>query len=152
MSTLHSKSKRLTRGWGTFARLHERVQSQVEQQMLVEHGISIREYSLLQVLSRQHNGTGGHLQMRQVSDAVMLSQSATTRLVTRMEKRGLLERCLCPIDRRGIYTNVTPEGFALLKAARPTHDAALEKALEEARREPQFRLVLEALEDIPTDA
>ncbi|MFD7097806.1 MarR family winged helix-turn-helix transcriptional regulator, partial [Streptomyces xanthophaeus] len=44
-------------------------------------------------------------------------QSATTRLVTRLEDRGLLERYLCPTDRRGIYTNVTAAGLKLLDEA-----------------------------------
>jgi DNA-binding MarR family transcriptional regulator len=71
--------------------------------------------------SRQHDGEGGHLQMRQVADSVVLSQSATTRLVTRLEDRGLLSRYLCPTDRRGIYTDVTDDGLRLLEEARPTH-------------------------------
>lgn len=60
--------------------------------------------------------------MKQVADAVVLSQSATTRLVTRLEDRGLLTRHLCDTDRRGIYTDVTESGLALLAEARPTND------------------------------
>lgn len=45
--------------------------------------------------------------MNQLANAVVLSQSATTRLVTRLEDRGLLARYLCADDRRGIYTEVT---------------------------------------------
>jgi len=84
--------------------------------------------------------------MKQVADAVVLSQSATTRLVTRLEEQGLLSRCFCPTDRRGIYTNVTEKGFAMLKAARPTHDAALSEALEQANRDPQLKPFVKALE------
>ncbi|MFB7757612.1 hypothetical protein ACFC18_49935, partial [Streptomyces sp. NPDC056121] len=43
-----------------------------------------RDYSLLDVLSRQHDGEGEHLQMKQVADTVVLSQSTTTRLVARL--------------------------------------------------------------------
>ena len=107
--------------------------------------MSVREYSLLDVLSRQHSGAGGHLQMKQVADAVVLSQSATTRLVTRLEDRGLLTRYLCPTDRRGIYTDVSDEGLALLEAARPTNDAALREALDEAAREPDLVPLVDAV-------
>ncbi len=86
------------------ALLHGRIEAHIERALQTKHDLSVREYSLLDVLSRQHDGEGGHLQMKQVADAVVLSQSATTRLVTRLEDRGLLARYLCPTDRRGIYT------------------------------------------------
>lgn len=76
--------------------------------------------------------------MKQVADAVVLSQSATTRLVTRLEDRGLLARYLCPTDRRGIYTNVTQAGLALLEKARPTNDSALREALDAAAKTPTW--------------
>ncbi|MGW4730090.1 MarR family winged helix-turn-helix transcriptional regulator [Streptomyces shenzhenensis] len=135
----------LAQGWCALSLLHGRIETHIERALQAGHGLSVREYSLLDVLSRQHDGDGGHLQMKQVADAVVLSQSATTRLVTRLEDRGLLERYLCPTDRRGIYTNVTEAGLALLTEARPTNDAALREALDEAatRRElaPLVRVV-----------
>ncbi|MGW3729567.1 MarR family winged helix-turn-helix transcriptional regulator [Streptomyces sp. F001] len=128
----------LAQGWYALSLLHGRIESHVERALQAEHGLSVREYSLLDVLSRQHDGDGGHLQMKQVADAVVLSQSATTRLVTRLEDRGLLSRYLCPTDRRGIYTNVSDEGLALLEAARPTHNEALREAFEAAASEPDL--------------
>jgi DNA-binding MarR family transcriptional regulator len=128
----------LAQGWCALSLLHGRIEAHIERALQAGHDLSVREYSLLDVLGRQHDGEGGHLQMKQVADAVVLSQSATTRLVTRLEDRGLLERYLCPTDRRGIYTNVTPAGFELLKAARPTNDTALREALDEAATHPEL--------------
>ncbi|MER5526187.1 MarR family transcriptional regulator [Streptomyces sp. NPDC002677] len=128
----------LAQGWCALSLLHGRIESHVERALQAGHGLSVREYSLLDVLSRQHDGDGGHLQMKQVADAVVLSQSATTRLVTRLEDRGLLSRYLCPTDRRGIYTNVSDEGLALLAAARPTNNEALREALDAAASEPDL--------------
>ncbi len=124
----------LAHSWSALAALHGRIESTIERDLQRDHDLSVREFSLLDVLSRQNNDEGGHLQMGQVADAVVLSQSATTRLVTRLENRDLLTRYLCPTDRRGIYTDVTPAGIALLKKARPTHDAALRRALDEAEQ------------------
>jgi DNA-binding MarR family transcriptional regulator len=136
----------LATGWLSLSALHDRIEARVERALQAAHGLSAREYSLLEVLSRQHDGEGGHLQMGQVSASVVLSQSATTRLVTRLEDRGLLSRYLCPTDRRGIYTDVTQAGFALLEAARPTHGTAMRAALDEARHEPELRPLVEAVE------
>ncbi|MGW1177003.1 MarR family winged helix-turn-helix transcriptional regulator [Kitasatospora sp. NPDC002543] len=136
----------LANGWGALSLLHGRIESHIERALQAAHDLSVREYSLLDVLSRQHDGVGGHLQMKQVADAVVLSQSATTRLVTRLEDRGLLSRYLCPTDRRGIYTNVSEEGLRLLEAARPTNDAALREALDEAGRNPELTSLVRAVE------
>ncbi|MFG3053507.1 MarR family winged helix-turn-helix transcriptional regulator [Kitasatospora sp. NPDC048239] len=129
----------LAQGWCALSLLHDRIETRVERALQAGHDLSVREYSLLDVLSRQHDGEGGHLQMKQVADAVVLSHSATTRLVTRLEDRGLLARYLCPTDRRGIYTNVSEAGLKLLEEARPTNGAALREALEAADLDPRLR-------------
>jgi DNA-binding MarR family transcriptional regulator len=84
--------------------------------------------------------------MKQVADAVVLSQSATTRLVTRLEDRELLERYLCRTDRRGIYTDVTEAGLKLLEEARPTNDTALREALDEASSRPELAPLVRVVE------
>ncbi|MBZ4018323.1 MarR family winged helix-turn-helix transcriptional regulator [Streptomyces purpurogeneiscleroticus] len=138
----------LAHSWSALSLLHGRIEGQVERALQAAHQLSAREYSLLDVLSRQHDGEGGHLQMRQVADAVVLSQSATTRLVTRLEDRGLLSRYLCPTDRRGIYTDVTDAGRSLLEEARPTHNTALREALDEAATDPVLAPLVQAVEQL----
>ncbi|MFE2378637.1 MarR family winged helix-turn-helix transcriptional regulator [Streptomyces sp. NPDC059398] len=136
----------LSQSWCALSLLHGRIEAHIERALQTGHGLSVREYSLLDVLSRQHDGEGGHLQMKQVADAVVLSHSATTRLVTRLEDRGLLARYLCPTDRRGIYTDVTADGALLLARARPTNDAALRAALDRAAADPELAPLVRAVE------
>ncbi|MFD9880478.1 MarR family winged helix-turn-helix transcriptional regulator [Streptomyces alboflavus] len=142
----------LAQGWCALSLLHGKIEAHVERALQAKHGLSVREYSLLDVLNRQHDGEGGHLQMKQVADAVVLSQSATTRLVTRLEERGLLSRYLCPTDRRGIYTEVSESGAALLGEARPTNDTALREALDEAAKNPELAPLVQAVEAVRTPA
>ncbi|WP_328642471.1 MULTISPECIES: MarR family transcriptional regulator [Streptomyces] len=136
----------LAQGWCALSLLHGRIEAHIERALQSGHDLSVREYSLLDVLGRQHDGEGGHLQMKQVADAVVLSQSATTRLVTRLEDRGLLSRYLCPTDRRGIYTDVTEAGRTLLEQARPTNEKALREALDQAATNPELAPLVRALE------
>ena len=133
-------------GWSVLSLLHERIQAHIEHVLQSEHGLSVREFSLLEVLSRQEK-EGDHLHMKQVAEAVVLSQSATTRLVTRLEERGLLARFLCPTDRRGIYTDVTRAGLKLLEAAKPTNRRALNDALAQARKDPHLLPLVAVLEE-----
>ncbi|AEM88485.1 MarR family winged helix-turn-helix transcriptional regulator [Streptomyces violaceusniger] len=136
----------LAQGWCALSSLHGRIETHIERALQAGHDLSVREFSVLNVLSGQHDGDGGHLQMKQLADSVVLSQSATTRLVTRLEDRGLLSRYICPSDRRGIYTNVSAEGLKLLEEARPTHDAALREALGDAARRPELAPLVAAVE------
>jgi DNA-binding MarR family transcriptional regulator len=83
--------------------------------------------------------------MQQLARASALSPSATTRLVNRLEDRGLLTRILCADDRRGIYTELTANGSKLLDQARPVHDATLERTLAEAKQIPELSPLVDAL-------
>ncbi|MEV6897709.1 MarR family transcriptional regulator [Amycolatopsis sp. NPDC051372] len=129
-------------GWRTLAALHARIEDRLQRALERDHELSVSEYTVIDVLARQD---GFHLRMNQLANAVVLSQSATTRLVTRLEDRGLLSRYLCPTDRRGIYTEVTVAGRELLDEARPTHDATLSAALAEAEELPELAPLVGAL-------
>ena len=142
MSLAEDATEARAQGWRTLAALHARIEDRLERALQRAHELSVSEYTVLDVLVRQDDF---HLRMSQVSQAVVLSQSATTRLVTRLEDRGLLARYLCPTDRRGIYTELTESGAALLDAARPTHDAALGEALAEAGQVPELSPLVSAL-------
>jgi len=130
-------------GWRTLAALHDRIDVALERALQTQAKLSVVEYTVLDVLSRQP-GTW-HLRMQQLSRATALSASATTRLVNRLEERGLLTRILCLDDRRGIYTELTHAGAKLLADARPVHDATLEAALAEARDVPELAELVDAL-------
>lgn len=129
-------------GWRTLAALHGLIDTALERELVREHELSVVEYTVLDALSRQD---GWHMRISQLARAAALSPSATTRLVNRLEDRGLLVRVLCADDRRGIYTEVTEKGQELLAAARPTHDRALTESLDEAEGSPELKPLVEAL-------
>ena len=129
-------------GWRTLAAVHGLIESALEKVLQSEHGLSVVEYTVLDALSRQD---GWHMRMQQLARAAALSSSATTRLVTRLENRDLLTRVLCADDRRGIYTELTKSGRALLSKARPTHDAALQRAIAEAEAVPELAPLMRAI-------
>ncbi|WP_306366063.1 MarR family winged helix-turn-helix transcriptional regulator [Nocardiopsis sp. CC223A] len=132
-------------GWRTLAAVHSLIETALERALQGEHGLSVVEYTVLDALDRQD---GWHMRMRQLARAAALSNSATTRLVTRLEDRGLLTRVLCADDRRGIYTELTPAGMELLERARPTHDRVLREALAEAEATPELAPLAGALREL----
>ncbi|TFC02396.1 MarR family transcriptional regulator [Cryobacterium adonitolivorans] len=133
-------------GWRTLAALHGRIETVLERTLQAGFDLSVVEFTVLDALSRQH---GWHMRMQQLARAAALSSSATTRLVNRLEDRALLTRILCADDRRGVYTELTEAGKALLARARPVYDEALAGALAAAEEESELGPLVAALHRLP---
>lgn len=133
-------------GWRTVAALHALIETELERELTKKHGFTVVEFTVLDALSRQD---GWHMRMSQLARAAALSPSATTRLVNRLEDRGLLTRVLCADDRRGIYTELTAKGRKEYERARPTHDATLEQALTSAEDVPELASLVDFLHRTP---
>ncbi|MEJ6489247.1 MarR family transcriptional regulator [Leucobacter sp. USCH14] len=131
------------RGWRTLVAVHSLIEAELERALGESVRLSVIEYTVLDALSRQD---GWHMRMQQLAGVAALSPSATTRLVNRLEDRGLLTRVLCADDRRGIYTELTAAGRELYQQARPLHDAALERILSQAEERPELAPVMRALQ------
>ena len=65
--------------------------------------------------------------MAQLAQAVLVTRSGLTRLVDRLERRGLVERRKCATDARGFLAVVTDEGLRRFEEARPTHLAGVRR-------------------------
>jgi len=130
-------------GWRTLAALHGIIEAELERALSSSVDLSVVEYTVLDALNRQD---GWHMRMQQLARAAALSPSATTRLVTRLENRGLLTRILCADDRRGIYTELTPAGRALYDQAHPIHDNTLERTLGDAADQPELAAIVHTLQ------
>ncbi|MEN3345965.1 MAG: hypothetical protein V7635_2541 [Arthrobacter sp.] len=74
--------------------------------------LAVNEYDVLFTLSRCPSGG---LRLNELNDHVLLSQSSLSRLVERLEKRGLVERTPAPDDGRGILITLTEAGWELQK-------------------------------------
>ncbi|RJL33162.1 MarR family winged helix-turn-helix transcriptional regulator [Bailinhaonella thermotolerans] len=133
------------RGWRALAALQNRIEDRIERALQEAHDLSVNEFCALHLLSQAGEG---HLRMQQLADRLVLSQSATTRLVSRMEERGLLTRTLDAADRRGICARSTEAGRRLLAKAVPTHNSALDDALAEASELPELGPLVTALESL----
>ncbi|ABK03931.1 DNA-binding MarR family transcriptional regulator [Arthrobacter sp. PvP102] len=74
--------------------------------------LAVNEYDVLFTLSRCPSGW---LRLNELNDNVLLSQSSLSRLVERLEKRGLVERMPAPQDGRGVLLKLTDAGRDLQK-------------------------------------
>ena len=119
------------------------IEAELERALAASVDLSVVEYTVLDALSRQD---GWHMRMQQLARAAALSPSATTRLVNRLEDRTLLTRILCADDRRGIYTELTAAGRALVRAGAPDpRRGARTRARRGRAGQPELAPVVEAL-------
>lgn len=104
--------------WHALLRAHSTVFRTLESELEAEHGISLPGYELLAHLSEMPERRG---RMSELSRHCYLSASGVTRLVDKLERRGLVRRERCTADARVVYAVLTDEGLALLRRAYPTH-------------------------------
>jgi DNA-binding MarR family transcriptional regulator len=92
------------------------------------HGLSVSEFEVLERLVEAPE----KLRIQELASEIHLSQSATTRVVARLEKDGLLCRTMCDMDRRGVYACISDDGRARYAEARPTQRRVLSEQLDGA--------------------
>lgn len=86
------------------------------------HDLSASEFEVLQQL---HHAKECSLRMGELGESAHLSQSALSRLVSRLERDGLVERVVCDNDRRALFVKLTKDGRERYADARPTQRRVL---------------------------
>jgi len=89
------------------------------------------------LLTLRRNGREQALSPSALAKDMMLSTSAMTNRLDRLEKRGLIARRTDPDDRRGLQIMLTDEGFALIDGLVESHvetEARMLAALSQAER------------------
>lgn len=112
--------------WNGLLTLTQAVLRELDAALRADAGISVSEFDVLITL---YNAPDRRLGMTTLADAVMLSPSGLTHLVTRMERDGLLAREVDANDRRKFYALLTDDGDTKLAAARRVHNDTLRRVL-----------------------
>lgn len=102
------------------ARLTERLEHDLR-----AHGLSLSEYEILVRLSEAPERT---LRMAELAESVHHSRSRLTHAITRMERSGAIKRRHCDQDRRGVWAQLTEEGYARLVEIAPVHVQSVREA------------------------
>ncbi|MFJ3442380.1 MarR family winged helix-turn-helix transcriptional regulator [Streptomyces sp. NPDC086081] len=119
----------LVERWRDMLALHARTQCALDR-ALHGHGLCASDFEVLDVLARRRTpkGTPAY-RVQEIAERVHLSQSALSRLIARLEREGLVERCMCPEDRRGVRVSLTAAGRALHDELLPVQRAVLARML-----------------------
>jgi DNA-binding MarR family transcriptional regulator len=121
------------RAWQALRLAHDRIAQRLDTELVRECGLGGSEFDALLYLRTHAAKT---VRIGGLQAAVSLSQPALSRLVARLEARGLLVRCGAERDHRAVILTLTEPGSTLIDRAfairaRVVHEAIADKLSEE---------------------
>ncbi|MGX1267900.1 MarR family winged helix-turn-helix transcriptional regulator [Streptomyces phaeoluteigriseus] len=117
--------------WSSLARVHRRIEACMERHLHRQLGLDVREFYALRTPSEGVRAGTGLLYLNDLANGVGLSQSATSRLVTRLQDRGLITTHASVRDRRSVEIELTAVAHHVLRLGSPI----LRQAIEEVVRQ-----------------
>ncbi|MDQ3512894.1 MAG: MarR family winged helix-turn-helix transcriptional regulator [Chloroflexota bacterium] len=115
-----------TRAWQALRVAHDRVARRLAADLARECGLAVTEFDVLDHLRAR---PGEAVRVGTLSGAVALSQPALSRLVTRLEGRGLIIRSAANDDGRVCVVRLTGAGVELVDRATVVYARAVHETL-----------------------
>ncbi|MFC0625965.1 MarR family winged helix-turn-helix transcriptional regulator [Kribbella deserti] len=124
--TAHTESPQDVREWRELLARHADMSCVLERELQAAHQLGMSEFEVLERLAEipEHSG-----KVQKLAGAVHLSQSALSRVISRLEIAGLVERKICPEDRRAVNVLITEAGLQRHAEAQPTQRRVLAERL-----------------------
>jgi DNA-binding MarR family transcriptional regulator len=110
------------RAWRGLLRAHSCLSKRLDAALEKAHGLPLTSYEVLHHLD---GASSGRMRMCDLAEQAQLSRSGLTRLVDRLERESLLERCSCDHDARGSFACLTSDGRERLREAQGTYLAVV---------------------------
>ena len=104
--------------WQALRSAHDRIARRLTGELGSHCGLTIGDFDVLLYLQQHH---GVDIRMLDLTNAAMLSQPALSRLVGRLEERGLVARAPAADDGRAIIVRLTDDGRDLAARAIQVH-------------------------------
>ena len=112
--------------WSQVAAFVHAVEAALARWLVAQYGLGLAEYQAIVYVSQS---PAKEVRLNDLAAHLNLSQSSVTRLVIRLEVKGLLSRDSCPSDGRGVYAKLTPAGDVLVSKAQPAYSTMLEQTI-----------------------
>ena len=117
--------------------------------VLKTEGLTHIQFNILRILQ---GASPGPLSAGQIKERLMFTKSDVTRLLDRLEKKGLLVREMCPYNRRKLEIRITELGTELCNALLPRIEEATGGFYEEVLSMEDRDAVIRAMERITEHA
>jgi DNA-binding MarR family transcriptional regulator len=134
--------------WRGMLELEARVLSVLDAELREKRDLSVGEFDALYQLWIQ---PGGRSRMKDIANRLLVSRGGATKLIIRLEKRGLVRR-ITQSGQQAVMAELTPDGESVLTDAMDTHFDGVRR-LVISRLEPGelavLRRIAERLRDDP---
>jgi DNA-binding MarR family transcriptional regulator len=110
--------------WRSFLTAHAAVVDALSKDLESAVGLPLTWYEVLLILKESDDG---RLRMHELAASLLLSRSAATRFIDRMEAAGLVSRESCVTDGRGTFVVMTDHGGDVFRRAAPVHLAGIDR-------------------------
>jgi DNA-binding MarR family transcriptional regulator len=127
--------------WAGLLRTHAAVLPKVER-ALAPTGLPLTWYDVLLVVNA---APGRRLRMTELGQQAVVSRERVSRVVTELERAGLVVREANPDDKRSSFTVITPEGRKKLRASAPVYMKAIEQYFLSRLTDEETRIISQAL-------
>lgn len=94
--------------------------------LLRKEGLTMQQYNLLRILCGSQPKA---LSIKVIRERMLDRMSDVSRIVEKLRKRGLLDRCANPEDRRNVDVRITKEGLERL-ASMDAHEEVMDEFFE----------------------
>ncbi|MBV9050684.1 MAG: MarR family transcriptional regulator [Solirubrobacterales bacterium] len=119
---MSAPSDEVLAAWRSFLTAHALITRRISQELTAEDLPDLGWYDVLWALYRQPKR---RLRINELAREVVLSPTAMSRFVDRLEQAGVVRREAVPSDRRAFHIVITEEGIALLRRMWPTYAAGI---------------------------
>ena len=135
--------------WRSLLEAHAAVVELLARELEAGRGLPLGWYDVLLTLdqSPEHR-----LRMQELAQSVLLSKSGLTRLIDRMEAKGLVRREPSPSDRSGAFAVLTPEGRSAFRRAAPVHLRGIQEHFARHLDDDEAATIFDALSRVTAAA
>lgn len=118
--------ERQQRAWRGYLSMQWQLQAQLSRRMQVDCGLSLADFDVLVALTDRPDV---RVRVLELAEILQWEKSRLSHQLSRMERRGLVERQDCPDDARGSFVVLTADGRCAIERAASPHVEAVRELM-----------------------
>ena len=131
--------------WRAWLAAGSAVSAALHRDLQADAGLSLPDFDVLVRLTESEDG---RVRVSDLARALAWERSRLSHHVTRMERRGLVERDDCVDDGRGAFVVVTPAGRSAIEGAAPHHVRTVRRLFVDVLTPEEVAALTPALERV----
>jgi DNA-binding MarR family transcriptional regulator len=124
MATVEWLDEREAAAWRGLQFMQMRLETHLARQLTAESSLSLQDFVVLVALTDQPEG---RLRSFELSETLGWDKTRLSHHLKRMLARGLVDKQVCPTDRRGHFVTITDLGREAIEHAAPGHVTAVRR-------------------------